>query len=265
MSNEGSSIYFNRQTDPGRTPNTDFPPFVTKTRKNETIYPVYTPYDATSTVQGVVWLTDDVESSGKNAENGMTAVTPKGTKDYTESCIKKHSFYLGTEESVENDTDDASPSNKSDGTSFHVKAFSAKSITSWELDESGTTPPVVFTPDAPELSFKNQVYFGKIGTELGKSEKTPIFYGGLALDPAPTITISTGRDAEGNDTHAEVNFTGNENVDLTLPYISDDEIAQIFNSTVDNDHVIITTVVTSGAGEPPSEGVAGSVYIKYSE
>ena len=264
MSSEGSSIYFNRQTDKDRTPNIDFPPFVTKTKKNEVIYPIYTPYDATDAVQGAVWLTDDVEDSGKNAKNGMTAATPNGVKDFT----KKHSFYLSTEEDVDNSSDvnnGASPSNKSAGTSRYVKVFSDNSVANWELDESGARPPVVFTPDAPEFSFKNQIYFGKTGDKLGENEKTPIFYGGLTLDPAPAITVTTGRDVEGNDTHAEVNFTGNENVDLTLPYISDDEIAQIFNSTIDNDHVIITTVVTSGTGEPPSEGVAGSVYIKYSE
>lgn len=268
MSSEGSSIYFNRQIDQDRTPNTDFPPFVAKTKKNETVYPIYTPYDATDVVQGAVWLTDDVEGSEKNAENGMTAVTPKGAKDYTESYTKEHSFYLGTEELVDNDADGASPSNKSDGVSSYVKAFSAKSVKDWEVDSSGAKPPVVFTPDAPELSFKNQVYFGKIGTGLGENEKTPVFYGGLTLSPAPTISITTGgrdTDADGNAVHAEADFTGDSNVDLNLPFISDDEIKNLFESTIDNDHVIITTVVSSGTDEPPSTGTAGSVYIKYSE
>ncbi len=259
MSKEESSKHFTRQLDKARNPNENFPPFVAKTERNETIYPLYTPYDATDTVQGSVWLTDDIESSGKSAKAGMTAVTPKGAKDFT----KNHSFYLGIEESVDNSVDAASPSNLRSGTSPYVKAFSESSVTT---DGTSTTPvPVVFTQDASGFSFKNQVYFGKIGDKLGENEKMPIFYGGLALDPAPTITVTTGRDTDGNDTHAEASFTGNENVDLTLPYISNDEIASLFNGTIDSDHVIITTVITSGTDEPPATGAAGSVYIKYSE
>lgn len=269
MSKEEENKYFTRQLDKGRNPNQDFPPFVTKTKKDDAVYPLYTPYDATDTVQGSVWLTDDVENSGRNAENGMTAATPEGVKNFTKEFTKKYSFYLSTEEDVENDPDagnGASPSNLEEGTSPYVKVFSDKSVTSWELDGTGTPPPVVFTPDAPEFSFKNQVYFGKTGNKLEDDDNNrPIFYGGLTLDPAPTITVTTGRDMNGNDTYAETDFTGNKNVDLTLPYISDDEIAELFNNTVDNDHIIVTTVISSGTGEPPSEGAAGSVYIKYSE
>ncbi len=259
MPKEESSVYFTRQLDKSRNPNKDFPPFVTKTKKNDVVYPIYTPYDATDTVQGSVWLTDDVDDDGGSAEKGMTAVTPKGVGDFT----KKHSFYLVTEESVANGgLDNASPSNLVEGFSSCVKAFSEKSVAGyWGITADGA-PPVVFTPDAPEFSFKNQVYFGqKIADDLASNDNRPVFYGGLTLFPAPTISVTAGRDENGESIFEEASFSGHENADITLPYITDDEILALFNGTIGND--TITTVVFSGTEAPPSKGTPGSVYIKY--
>ena len=76
-----SDTYGKRQIKNNRVPNTDLLPFVAKTKKNGTVYPVYLPYDATNSVQGVVWLSDSLSS--KKASNGMTAMTPAGVKDNT--------------------------------------------------------------------------------------------------------------------------------------------------------------------------------------
>ncbi len=73
--------YGKRQIKNNRVPNTDLLPFVAKTKKNGTVYPIYLPYDATDSVQGVVWLSDNLSS--KKASNGMTAITPAGVKDNT--------------------------------------------------------------------------------------------------------------------------------------------------------------------------------------
>lgn len=76
-------------TETDRTPNdssTRLTPFVAKVYDNagKECVPIYTPYDATDTTQGITWLTDDA-SSGKNALSGMTATTPKAVKSYVDS------------------------------------------------------------------------------------------------------------------------------------------------------------------------------------
>lgn len=68
-------------TKKGRTPNENLPPFIAQTKIDDTVWPLYIPFDATDETQGVVWLSDTLTEEGASA--GMTAMTPKGVKDNT--------------------------------------------------------------------------------------------------------------------------------------------------------------------------------------
>lgn len=59
----------------------DLPPFIAKTKIDDTVWPLYVPFDATNKTQGVVWLSDTLTE--EDASAGMTAMTPKGVKDNT--------------------------------------------------------------------------------------------------------------------------------------------------------------------------------------
>ena len=59
----------------------ELPPFIAKTKIDDTVWPLYVPFDATDKTQGVVWLSDTLTEEGASA--GMTAMTPKGVKDNT--------------------------------------------------------------------------------------------------------------------------------------------------------------------------------------
>lgn len=59
----------------------ELPPFIAKTKIDDTVWPLYIPFDATDKTQGVVWLSDALTEEGASA--GMTAMTPKGVKENT--------------------------------------------------------------------------------------------------------------------------------------------------------------------------------------
>lgn len=59
----------------------EFPPFIAQTKIDDTVWPLYIPFDATDKTQGVVWLSDTLTEEGASA--GMTAMTPKGVKENT--------------------------------------------------------------------------------------------------------------------------------------------------------------------------------------
>lgn len=59
----------------------ELPPFIAKTKIDDTVWPLYVPFDATNKTQGVVWLSDTLTE--EDASAGMTAMTPKGVKDNT--------------------------------------------------------------------------------------------------------------------------------------------------------------------------------------
>lgn len=56
-------------------------PFTAKYNYSGELFPVYAPYDASESREGIVWLTDNIGDSPKDSINGMTAVTPKGVAD----------------------------------------------------------------------------------------------------------------------------------------------------------------------------------------
>lgn len=60
----------------------EFPPFIAQTKIDDTVWPLYIPFDATDKTQGVVWLSDSLAKE-ESADRGMTAMTPKGVKENT--------------------------------------------------------------------------------------------------------------------------------------------------------------------------------------
>lgn len=76
-----SRHWFNNKTRPANSKE-EFPPFIAKTKVDETEWPLYIPFDATDQTQGVVWLSDSLAKE-EGADRGMTAMTPKGVKDNT--------------------------------------------------------------------------------------------------------------------------------------------------------------------------------------
>lgn len=76
-----SRHWFNNKTRPANSKE-EFPPFIAKTKIDETEWPLYIPFDATDQTQGVVWLSDSLAKE-EGADRGMTAMTPKGVKDNT--------------------------------------------------------------------------------------------------------------------------------------------------------------------------------------
>lgn len=76
-----SRHWSNNKTRPANSKE-EFPPFIAKTKIDETEWPLYIPFDATDQTQGVVWLSDSLTKE-EGADRGMTAMTPKGVKDNT--------------------------------------------------------------------------------------------------------------------------------------------------------------------------------------
>lgn len=73
-------------------------PFIAKVLVNDEWVPIYTPYDATSTAQGIAWLTDTVSTDyALDANYGKTAATPKGVVDFVaeKALIKDLESYPG--------------------------------------------------------------------------------------------------------------------------------------------------------------------------
>ena len=66
----------------------EFPPFIAQTKIDDTVWPLYIPFDATDKTQGVVWLSDTLTEESASA--GMTAMTPKGVKDNTLVATKNN-------------------------------------------------------------------------------------------------------------------------------------------------------------------------------
>lgn len=64
----------------------ELPPFIAETKIDDTVWPLYIPFDATDKTQGVVWLSDTLTEEGASA--GMTAMTPKGVQENTLVAIK---------------------------------------------------------------------------------------------------------------------------------------------------------------------------------
>lgn len=75
-------------TKKGRTPNKNLPPFIAQTKIDDTVWPLYIPFDATDKTQGVVWLSDTLTEESASA--GMTAMTPKGVTDNTLVATKNN-------------------------------------------------------------------------------------------------------------------------------------------------------------------------------
>lgn len=66
----------------------EFPPFIAQTKIDDTVWPLYIPFDATDKTQGVVWLSDTLTEESASA--GMTAMTPKGVKENTLVATKNN-------------------------------------------------------------------------------------------------------------------------------------------------------------------------------
>lgn len=66
----------------------EFPPFIAQTKIDDTVWPLYIPFDATDKTQGVVWLSDTLTEEGASA--GMTAMTPKGVQENTLVATKNN-------------------------------------------------------------------------------------------------------------------------------------------------------------------------------
>lgn len=84
----------------GNSSKTRVTPFKTKVYNEQDgeWYPVYTPYDATSEQEGIVWLTDNVDKDyALDASRGYTAVSPNSLVEFVKkhTLIKDSSFYPG--------------------------------------------------------------------------------------------------------------------------------------------------------------------------
>lgn len=93
-----SRHWFNNKTRPANSKE-EFPPFVAKTKIDETEWPLYIPFDATDQTQGVVWLSDSLAKE-EGADRGMTAMTPKGVKDNTLVATKNSAGQKVSTESI---------------------------------------------------------------------------------------------------------------------------------------------------------------------
>lgn len=93
-----SRHWFNNKTRPANSKE-EFPPFIAKTKIDETEWPLYIPFDATDQTQGVVWLSDSLAKE-EGADRGMTAMTPKGVKDNTLVATKNSAGQKVSTESI---------------------------------------------------------------------------------------------------------------------------------------------------------------------